>query len=92
MSLESSDEPARWNCARDSLVKVWACSDRLQTFVGDVFDQLDRLTNELLAQQLERPWVQRQGERLALHDQIDQLASVATKLTQSLTEQTQLIG
>ena len=84
MSVECSDQPHGWNCAAEALAEIRACPDKLRRFVAEVFDQLDGLTDELLARESADRQFQRQVEREALEAQIDQLASVVAELAESM--------
>jgi RNA polymerase-interacting CarD/CdnL/TRCF family regulator len=92
MAVESSNRSGGSNCAGGALAAIRACSDDLQTFVFGVFDQLEGLTDQLLARELDWQQTQRQTEREALQGQIDRLASVAAELAQTVAEQKQLAG
>ena len=82
MSVESSSQPGRWNCAKEALAEIRACPGELQTFVSGVFDQLDSLTNQLLRQELTRRQAQRQAERDSVQGEVDRLAAVAAQLAE----------
>jgi hypothetical protein len=88
MPVESSG----WSCASEALADIRAYPGGLQTFVLGVFDQLDGLTDELLARELARQQVQRQAERDVLQGQIDRLASVAAELAEAVAEQKEMAG
>ena len=92
MPVESSNQSGGWNCTRAALAEIRACPGELQTFVSGMFNQLDGLTDDLLARELTRQQVQRQAEREALQGQIDQLASVAAELAEALAGQNELAG
>ena len=92
MPVESSNQSGGWNCTREALAEIRTCPSGLQTFVSGMFDQLDGLTDDLLARELTRQQVQRQAEREALQGQIDQLASVAAELAEALAGQNELAG
>jgi hypothetical protein len=81
-------ESTGWKCAREALAEVRAYPSGLQTFVSSMFDQLDGLTDRLLAHEL----AGHQAEQNALRDQIDRLASVAAELTEAVAEQKQLVA
>ena len=87
MSVESSDQRAGWECAKEALAEIRAYPGGLQALVAGVFDQLDGLVGELRAQDLAHQHNQRQAEQQALRNQIDRLAAVAADLARSVAEQ-----
>ena len=86
MAADSSTQSDGWNSAREALAKVRAGTGGLQTFLAGVFDQLDRLASDLVAQDL----ACQRGQREALQAQVDRLAAVANELTVAVAEQKQL--
>jgi hypothetical protein len=88
MPVESPEPSAGWNCANDALAEIRAASAELQTLLGDTFDELELLADELQTQELTCRYV----ERDALQGQIDRLASVASELAASVAEQKQWAG
>ena len=92
MPVESSSQSGRWNCARDALAEIRACPGELQTFVSDVFDQLESSANQLLKYERARRQAQRHAERDSVQGEIDRLSVVATQLAELMAEQQQLAG
>jgi hypothetical protein len=88
MTVESLPQhPGSWNCARDAVTAMRTYSGDLVTAISSVFDQLDKLTDELLARELTRLENQQQTERETLRSQIERLTSVATQLADTVAEQ-----
>jgi len=87
MPVESPKRSGGWNCPSEALAEIRAYPGELQTFLVGVFDRLDRLADELRAQEVAAQHV----ERDALHGQIDRLASVASELAEAVAEQKKLV-
>lgn len=92
MPVEPSSQSGSWNCVEDALAEIRAWPDRLQTFVSGVFDELDSMTEKLLAQESIRQDDRRRAEHEALEGQIDRLAAVVAQLAGAVAEQDQAAG
>jgi hypothetical protein len=90
MRAELSNQPTGWACVRDALAEVRTGQSELQTFVSDMFDDLDGLADQLVGSKIAQDCAIGHAEHDALHEQIDRLASLAAELAQSVAEQKRL--
>lgn len=91
MGAASLTQPEGWKCAEDALAEIRACEKDLQALVSSIFDQLNEMTNNLMAHELAQNELQQKTQHEALQKQIEQLSTVASQLTQAVAEQRELI-
>jgi hypothetical protein len=88
MSFEQQSNAIEgWDCAGDALAEITAYPDELKSLVCGLFEQLGRLADEMMVQQLSIHRTEQQADSDSLRDQIDRLAAVAAELVEIVAEQ-----
>jgi hypothetical protein len=87
MRAELSNQPLGRSCLRDALAELQACHDEFQTFVADMFDEIDGLAGELLGSPVTCNDALPEPQRESLQSQIDRLAALTAELAQSMASQ-----
>jgi hypothetical protein len=92
MSAELSNRSVPASPAQDALAEMRDCQHELQTFVTGLFDRLEGLAKELLAQETTPQQAPRQMDRNLMQNELSQLAAVATDLADLVAEQKRLLA